>query len=323
MTQPLNYTTKAIADLQQLAGSSTVDPYDREGLRFVIDLLQRAEVFVLPDAGELMDRSKPRPEVPGQVFRPPFPVVALEYRAVDRGLPCHPIYEAAPSSRRIALAWEWDGKMPGGITNLGGPAPGEGVTIASISFMDELGHWFPVGVATMIPFDAQYETEAPNPVALALTETGRMTRQQLSAPKLEIRGALPLLPGSMQQIIKRYGLTQVMQGMSGDLMDEMNAYTDLCMALACNNVSFMQHRQPPRLNKARIKAGKPPLKDFHVLEIAGHGDGHGFGTGDNGVRSHLRRGHIRRLGPERITWVNATMVRGSRAGFVDKQYSIR
>jgi len=32
--------------------------------------------------------------------------------------------------------------------------------------------------------------------------------------------------------------------------------------------------------------------------------------------------NIRRLGPERVTWVNSCMVRGSKPGFVKKHYAL-
>jgi len=152
--------------------------------------------------------------------------------------------------------------------------------------------------------------------------SGRMNRKTASAPTLLVKEMLTLLPDSMSQQIMQSGHEAAMEAFTADVMDEMNAYSDVCLALACNNVSLSKMSQPERLNRARIKSGKLPLKDFHVLKIgSGPGGGEALG-GSSGVRSHLRRGHVRRLGPDRITWVNAAMVRGSRPGFVDKHYQV-
>lgn len=323
MTEALNFTTKAIADLGELAGKP-LPLGDKEGILFIQRMLQRAEVFVLPDAGELMDRSKSRPQVPGAVFHPPFPVVALEYRAVRGSGGFHPIYESTIASKRIALAWEWDGLMPSGMSAKGGPAPGEGVVIASVCYIDAVRMWVPMTGAVLIPFDCMYRKAEPTDVMQAFVESGRITRQQAEAEKIEIRGVLPIMAGTMGRLIAQEGEEGMLNLLSADLMDEVNAYIDLMTALACNNVGRERIAQPDKLNRARIKGGKPPLKDFHVLTIAGAEFAPGTRSGANrhGVRSHLRRGHIRRLGPERVTWVNSCMVRGSAPGFADKAYAV-
>lgn len=319
MTQALNYTTKAIADLTILARD--MPDGNRQGLEFLISLLMRAEIFLLPDNGELLDRSKVRPEVPGDVFRPPFPVVALEYAAVARGA-LHPMYEAELSSRRIALAWEWDGRQPSFVSGMT-PEAGTGVMVASICFWDSLQLWLPIWAAVLLPFEEAY-VEQPNDRFLSeMVKVGRVSPRQAAAKGVQIGGLLPLLPEAMEQAVLEHGSDAIFESLHADLMDEVNAYTDLCLALACNNVGTERHAQPAALNKARIRRGVLPLKDFHLLKIAGASEGGGFGGSANGgVRSHLRRGHIRRLGADRITWVNACMVNGSRRGFIDKAYSI-
>src|SRR6185369_3630844 len=124
--------------------------HSSRGFRFLADLLRRAEVFVLPDGGELFDRSKPHVEVPGLLYKPPFPVIAIEYEATgDRWLQ----EDETPSPKRIALAWEWDGRMPSGLSANGGPEPGTGVMVASISYFPTEGLWLPVSGAMMISFD--------------------------------------------------------------------------------------------------------------------------------------------------------------------------
>lgn len=195
--------------------------------------------------------------------------------------------------------------------------------MASIIYVDKIGKWFPVVAAVMAHYDAGYVEACNRDLQDALVAEGRITAKQAAAPKLDTRHVLPLLPDMLAGLIMSQGERQAFNLIAADLMDEVNAYRDLCIALACNNVSTVRHAAPDKLNRRRIRSGKPPLKDFHVLEIAGLGEGEGFGDGSGGVRSHLRRGHVRRLSPERVTWVNATMVRGSRPGFVDKQYSLR
>jgi len=79
---------------------------------------------------------------------------------------------------------------------------------------------------------------------------------------------------------------------------------------------------PVKLAKRRNKQGKPPLYEYHVLKISGEvwDNPHtSESTSGGGVRSHLRRGHIRRLENKNV-WVRHTLVHGSREGFVKKDY---
>lgn len=111
-----------------------------------------------------------------------------------------------------------------------------------------------------------------------------------------------------------------------EFTDDVTAITNLCMLLNLHNVTRERVGVPAPLEKKRRLLRRKPLYDYHVLsvdgerwdsaEVAAAGDG-------EGVRSHLRRGHIRRLSPGRHTWVRATYVHGSVDGFVDKDYSVR
>jgi hypothetical protein len=323
MADALNYSSKAAAAFRHYAGNTVADEADRQGFLFLARLLERAEPFVLPGGGDLLDRGKPRPQVPGLMFRPPFPAVALEYAAAGRD-DGHPYYEAVSCPKRIALAWEWNGIMPAGTSDAGGPTPGEGVVIASIVFSAAAGMWVPIPAAVLIPFDCAYAPSEPTPRKAALIASGRVSAKMASAPTVETRGILPLLPSAWDEMVRGLGLPGAIDTLSSDLMDEVNAYLDMCIALACTNVSAERIDQPPKLNRSRIKAGKAPLKDFHILKLAGALGAGSFGgtAGHGGPRSHLRRGHVRRLDSERVTWVNSCIVRGSSPGFVDKQYAV-
>lgn len=320
MTQALNFTVKAIEGL--LSHQCPDAPATRAAFRYLADKLRQAQVFVLSDHGQLLDRSKPRPEVPGLLLRPPFPVIALEYTA--RGVDWEEgFYTAAKCSKRIALAWEWTDDLPAELRGWCPPRLGQGVVVASIPFYDAQGLWVPVPAAMHIAFDDAWQAPpAPyaSPFRTAMLESGRLTRTQLEARTLA-GSVITLSPETIAGLGVTLGPSCTVDTLAADTMDEVNAYADLCYALACKNVGMREHPAPAALNKQRIKAGKLPLKGFHVLEVQGGGEMPGAGAvGDRSApRSHLRRGHIRRLARDRVTWVNSTVVRGR--GFVDKVYA--
>ncbi len=303
MTNPLNFTNHALTDFAKIR--EALSEVDRAGLDNLGGLLRRAQVFALPDGAELMDRSKPRPEVPTATFSPPFPIVALEYNAAEKMWDDE--FSATRCPKRIALAWEAEG----------------GTAIASISFFEELGIWMPVCAAAIISPEAQYVSGPVDNVAKAMIGSGRISAKTAEQPRLSIDGWIPVLPEVGAQMAAKFGPSGARDSIASDLMDEINAYLDLTLALACNNVETRLVEQPTKLNKSRIRKGHLPLKDFHVLHLRASAEGEGFWGSGSGKRSHLRRGHIRRLKEDRVTWVNSCMVRGSRAGMVDKVYDVR
>ncbi len=325
MMQPLNFTPKAV---EQFGGfDNTATGFARLGFRYLREKLEQAEVFVLPDHGQLLDRSKPRPEVPGIVLRPPFPVVALEYLSPRGTGRVTPGYTDAPSSKRIALAWEWKNDLPAAFGPGGWRNLDEGVVVASICFFDEHRAWMPVGAAIHMPFEGEWTDRDGRiePFVSAAVKSGQLSAAQVNA-RVFPGDLVPILPEVVQQLFQALGPDGAFNNLGADLMDEANAYTDLCYALACGNVRTQRHLAPSKLNKGRERHGAQPLKDFHVLQLAdaAHGDETG-GFGGGPKRAHLRRGHIRHLrhlGPDRITWVNASMVRGRADGFADKSYAV-
>lgn len=322
MTQPLNYTPKAIVDLTAMAVQAKAGtPLSSAGIFYLVDKLRQAQVFVLSDGGQLLDRSKPRPELPGIVLRPPFPVVALEYQANPTDWK-DPIYTASPCSRRIALAWDYTDDLPPLIEGVIGRPLAPGVVMASIAYYDEHQQWMPIAVAAHVGYDESWEApQGHSDYQTRMIAAGRIAKAMAEASGLA-GSTVPICPEAIYVGAATLGVERTMDMMSADLADEIAAYMDLCWALACKNVSTRSSPAPEKLNRQRLKAGKPPLFGFHVLELAGDtlvgADGEGAAD-RNAPRAHLRRGHIRRLNPERVTWVNQTMVRGR--GFVDKVYA--
>ncbi len=109
---------------------------------------------------------------------------------------------------------------------------------------------------------------------------------------------------------------------------EMGAWASKVMMnflvmLSLGNVAIENH-DVDVLNRKRRKSMLRPLYSFHTLIV----DGEKWRAKDleesgSGVRSHLRRGHIRRLHNSlKRVWVRATLVQGSRPGFVEKEYDV-
>ena len=98
----------------------------------------------------------------------------------------------------------------------------------------------------------------------------------------------------------------------------------LCVMLSLKNVKTEAVEPSAALNAKRKAKGKRPLYSYKILNVDGERwESNGSDNGDGqGYRSHLRRGHIRRLSDDRAVWVRATYVHGRVAGFVDKDYNV-
>lgn len=100
------------------------------------------------------------------------------------------------------------------------------------------------------------------------------------------------------------------------------------VALSCTNVRSVDNTPPTALNKKRQKAGKPPLFTYKTLHILSgeRGASHDQRADDTEAkrspRLHFRRGHVRRIGDGRITWVQQCMVGNRRRGVVEKAYAL-
>lgn len=138
-------------------------------------------------------------------------------------------------------------------------------------------------------------------------------------------GLTTIIPDTpeVKGVLESGGFT--MQQMMSESSDETLALIETCMLLNCNNVETVAVPAPKFVNKKRVSKGKRPLYEYHVLKVDGEvWDSPAATTRDgSGVRSHFRRGHFRRLDASRMTWVRATMVKGSVPGFVDKDYDIK
>lgn len=105
--------------------------------------------------------------------------------------------------------------------------------------------------------------------------------------------------------------------------DDVLSMFNLCAMLNLANVRTSIIQPPVKLNKKRAANSNRPLLSYRVLTVDGlEWHGPSVVSDKNGVRSHLRRGHIRRISDDRSVWVRAAYVRGSVPGFVSKDYRV-
>jgi hypothetical protein len=124
-----------------------------------------------------------------------------------------------------------------------------------------------------------------------------------------------------RELRARNGLRQLVE----EYIDDVASITNLCAILNLSNTSTVALPPPKGAQRSRQRKGKLPLYDYHILEVDGERWDSPYtssGAGQ-GYRSHLRRGHIRRLSDDRYTWVRATYGHGSVDGFVDKDYAVK
>lgn len=99
------------------------------------------------------------------------------------------------------------------------------------------------------------------------------------------------------------------------------------LALHCTNVRSVDNNPPQAINRKRQKAGKIPLFTYKTLHVVAGERGGLHSQGDDeddariSPRLHFRRGHVRRIGDGRITWVQQCMVGNRRLGVVEKAYA--
>lgn len=97
----------------------------------------------------------------------------------------------------------------------------------------------------------------------------------------------------------------------------------ICIALEAEVAEANVIAAPPKLNRAREKAGKPPVADYGMIDLSRrlhgpHTEGTGTGTKK---RLHFRRGHWRHYEDHR-TWIRWTLVGNPDLGFINRQYRL-
>lgn len=99
----------------------------------------------------------------------------------------------------------------------------------------------------------------------------------------------------------------------------------ICIALDAEVASHTVQRAPHKLNKKRIAAGKLPISDFHVVDLARKNritnPTDAAERDKPRKRLHFRRGHWRHFDVSK-TWIRWCLVGDPDLGFIRKHYTI-
>lgn len=335
---PGNYSTHAIEFMLETRKRmlATKHPFAKFDLEIVLaSMVSNAVKFILPENGVLFSDHDYRPQY-FDLLKLPFPICALEFSASEE------LYHAEsglfPSTRRVALLFD-PNALPDAIKRglfrvceLADDPAFEPGSIGIMSFYETGGMWGNSGGFLLIdPVDSRPVTAdealqsdlGMNDIAKQL---GRRTTQY----------GMPVEIYPFWQIFSMMGANknEILRNIIIDTTDEVRAAWQFMTAINCSNVETRKIQPSEALNKKRTKKGKIPLFEYHVLEVdAGDPSANrkerevkpGSGTHAS-PRTHLRRGHIRRLGEKsghRTIWVNAAVVRpGAREGQVEKVYKV-
>lgn len=110
------------------------------------------------------------------------------------------------------------------------------------------------------------------------------------------------------------------EGINLFVRDQINA---ICIALDSEAATTEVIRSPKNLNEKRIKNGKLPLFDYHIIDLSRKyriGNRYGGHSGKK-VRLHFRRGHWRHYETHN-TWIRWCLVGDPDLGFIDKDYRL-
>jgi len=312
MTQALNYTPHAIEHMFVMSEKRAMNRMDKAvsmQCRDIMRLLDRAEKFILPEWGRILEDDEWDAVEDLQVpARLPYPVTALEYRCDYEGTDNFDSEHEEQSTKRIALAVETEA-MEGLAPFLyhfhthhfkSDPAPG--FYIFPVAYIDVGAIW------------------TPPPAAYYVRRSETFLQDRNSS--------YCVLPLGQKAYAKCQSEEERNTRMRRDLADEILAVSHLLVALTLDKGNHETLPVSEKANRKRLKKGKRALYEYKVLDIIADVmssprkiKGRPQGTHAS-PRMHKRRGHIRRLANGQSIWIRDTIVGKPGSGQIIKDYSV-
>lgn len=315
----LNHSVHAQEDLKLLlqAVSPSHIPLSAKAMGDVCQLLKTAVKFELPDNGIVTDRVKSLEILEPHELRLPFPIVALEY--------CCPKPAMTPdmiaAKKRIALCFDYEANVNSYVAQqaaklLPAIASVGGLIVVPCYYSEVMGRWCVLTSACIL-----LKSNVPGVKTLRLEVGGKAIASRLNVT------SFPCLPELVVEMIRRYGSREAARSATIDIWDEMMAVITMITALSCSNVEIESHAAPAPLNKKRIRNGREPFCDYKKITVItswrqSRRNGDNTAIPGRRVRTHLRRGHVRRLSDGRRIWVENCVVNADR-GRAESRYRVK
>jgi hypothetical protein len=331
--QTLNYSAHAIDDLKKLANTLISHaPESYHAIYKVINILEESVKFILPNCCELLDPNEIK-QAHLDLVKLPFPCVAFE-TPWDTGKECEQLegFPQTPATKRIALCWELGSKYEPveGLNTIINKFPSGGVFVLPIFWGQDTKGWtIPLG-GTFMPYDNTFRDVDPKDELPA----SRIVNNSIIGAGMKTSGkrinAEPfyILPELYNETLHHYqgDREKVFAQIMLDSRDDSQVMIQACNVLNCENVKTDDLKEPVKLNKKRQKSGKQPFFSYKILQLSDEKNANqnkSFGGNHSSPRSHLRRGHLRRL-THKTVWVRASMINiGTSKGVVKKDYSLK
>lgn len=332
MIDRLNYTVHAIEDIRQQQRELAMRGVPPEpDVYWVLDMLDKAVKFILPDHGELLDLTS-FDQKHADLIKLPYPITVIE-----APFPPRPEDRLASgketSSRRIGLYVEMTSvemlrRFPGAEAP---EANSNGVLVIAIYYIDSTKRWEIAGCASYCPYEQEaFDIHTGEKTPASIRFLAEVEQEGRPMSKMALRCYLAPLRPMLLHAMREAGVDdeQIKAVMIANTSDEQILMTQLCTVINCGNVEQDDVPVPDKLARARAKSGKLPLYDYKVLTLSGDVGVNGRSddsSGESGARrTHLRRGHIRRLAARRVVWVRPALVNASKdVGVIDKSYRVK
>ncbi|RSC52097.1 hypothetical protein [Citrobacter amalonaticus] len=347
----LNYSQEAINHLNKTERNiSRIYPLSAYVIRKVVKLLTESTKFILPNCADFID-AESFSQTNLDLARLPYPVVTFEIPWIkNTPLKKYKDFPNTLSTKRIALCIDYSNEHKHlcpvlNLDKLLESFPQGGVLVLSIYFNDEDKSWILCQGGAFVPYDNHLEklTDAKLkslPASVLATEqlkaAGQLPEKNLTQFIVEPFIALPEFASQMQSVMG--GPDKLFADIILNTRDEVFAYIGACSLLNCANVIVEPvnattpdtlRKLPPSARK-KLKPVPKPKFEYKVLQISDERTSHTKSytgatdaAGGTPRRTHLRRGHIRRL-KERVIWVRPAVINpGSSVGVIDKDYQLK
>jgi len=289
----------AIQELLRLEAYGTqLSPEGKSMCGFMARFIEKSPRFYVPDASAVL---KDPPTIADDI-RLPYPAIAI-LSEVDA-------YDPALDSPEISIERVGGTSYIGAATLTGPSLPSWKITVAMQPFNDaRILLW-------SIAQEPKSKRWACAPVTVVMNKDYHTGLYGMSF------GGDPATSDVLKILQGAVTAPQLLQ----EFLPDLTTVFTLWKLLGVHDAKQIPVPAPPKLQARRAKSNgsKPRLYDYHVLSIGGEvwdSPHEHTGTGE-GTRSHLRRGHIRRLETKNI-WVRSTYVHGSKEGFVQKDYEVK